>query len=107
MELTTDQLTYILERKYTNIRIGSDVMIVCTVQPQMENGSYIQNKDAHIIEWHIPQIPQPTVDEIERLWDILKDQYNSDPARPDSEMYHILRAGSSQGKMKIKVNPDL
>lgn len=107
MNLTIDQLTYILERKYTNIKVGGDVLIVCTVTRNPEDGTFTPNNDAHIIEWYVPHISKPTVDELANLWDILKDQYNSDPVRPDSEMAIMLRKNEKNGKPKITVNPDI
>lgn len=88
--MTLDQLSYILERKYNNIRIGSDVIIICTTT-RSENGRFlIKNPDACIAEWNINDIPQPTVENIHKWWTILEEQYNSDPSRVDSKMYAYL-----------------
>ena len=109
MNLTTDQLSYILERKYTNIQIGNDVLIVCTVTPT-ETGEFIQSDDAHIIEWRLRNFPQPSEEEIDRIWQLVKDQYNSDPSRSDSEMSNFLRATNKTNKTNkpiIKLNTDL
>jgi len=88
--LTLDQLSYVLERKYKNIRIGSDVIISCTVTLAPDGRQYIYNSDAAIVEWRITNIGQPTDELIHDLWNKLQEQYNSNPYRVDSELYKII-----------------
>lgn len=105
MNLTTDQLSYILERKYQNIKIGQDVLIVCS--SCMENNTLISNPDAFIIEWYLPNIPQPSVQELEITWNNIKDQYNSDPNREDSEMALFLKQRDVKFKPTVIINEDI
>lgn len=105
--MTIDQLSYVLERKYINIRIHHDVIIACLTDHQMIDGTFHQTiSDAFISEWRIDYIDRPTNGELDLWWELLKDQYNSDPYRPDSEMSQFLNSRSST-KLPIVSNPDL
>jgi hypothetical protein len=88
--LTLDQLSYVLERKYKNIIIGHDAIISCSVNLSDDNRKYIKNPDAEITEWRLLDIDKPSDDLLGELWNKLKDQYNSDPTRVDSDMYKYI-----------------
>ena len=91
MNMTADQLNYVLERKYKNIRIGMDVVVVCTVTNDLSQPEgFVNNPDAVILEWNVEGIAQPDETELNRLWDVLKDQYHSDATRHDSDMYNFV-----------------
>ena len=101
MNLTLDQLAYILERKYKNIQFGKDVIITCTVkEDSVEN-----NADATISFWNIDYITKPSEKDIETYWNILKEQYHSDETRIDSDMYKFIN--SKKEEIKIEINEDI
>lgn len=85
--MTLDQLQYIIERKYNNIKMGSDVIIACTLTKTTDGRQLIKNSDAKIIEWNINYLNKPSDSEIDDLWNKLSDQYHADPTRIDSAMY--------------------
>jgi hypothetical protein len=88
--MTLDQLQYIIERKYNNIIFGSDVIIACTLSRSEDGRRLINNQDAFIVEWNINYIEKPSEKELDVLWCKLSEQYHSDPARVDSDMFkHI------------------
>lgn len=92
--MTLDQLVYVLERKYKNIIIGNDLLVVCTSRSSDDGRFMINNDDAHLVRWVIPNIMEPTQEQLEEWWDKLKEQYNSDPTRVDSDMYKIINPKS-------------
>jgi hypothetical protein len=109
MNLTSDQLAYILERRYLNIKIGTDVVIKSTASQDPDHPyGWRNNKDAEILEWKVQDYPEPSEQEISRLWGILEDQYNSDPYRMDSQMFlFTITSGGTYTKPKIIINGEL
>jgi hypothetical protein len=104
--LTADQLAYVLERKYVGIRIGVDALVTCTVTMERdEYGELPSNNDGFIAEWNLKDIPKPTVEQIMQWWEILSEQYHSDPQRIDSDMRKFVR--SKQPKPTITINEDI
>lgn len=101
MNLTIDQLTYILQRKFTNIVPGKDFIVSATIADDTKT----VNTDASIIEWNIDYISKPTDEELSKYWDILKDQYNSDESRVDSEMFKLVYG--KQVNKRIVINEDI
>ena len=107
MNLTVDQLQYVLERKYQGIRLGVDVVVVGTVTEDVSHPEgFINNPDAKILEWKIDNVPQPDDAEIDRLWGILKDQYDVEGHRIDSQMYQFIHYRDWSGPT-ITINEDL
>ena len=89
--MTNDQLSYILERKYTNIRPHQDFNVATDTSHTTIDGIFQQHQgSAYILEWNIKHIECPTVPELHKYWDMLESQYQSDPDRPDSEMFAYL-----------------
>lgn len=104
--LTADQLAYVLERKYVGIRIGVDALVTCTVNMERdEYGELPSNNDGFIAEWNLKDIPKPSVEQIMQWWEILSEQYHSDPQRIDSDMRKFVR--SKQPKPTITINEDI
>jgi hypothetical protein len=91
--MTVDQLIYILERKFHNIRNQIDFIVACHTSHTRINDIFEQIiGDAYILEWRIDYIPQPNTEEISNWWKVLEEQYNSDPTRPDSNMVKYLNS---------------
>jgi hypothetical protein len=56
----------------------------------------------------VQDYPEPSEQEISRLWGILEDQYNSDPYRMDSQMFlFTITSGGTYTKPKIIINGEL
>lgn len=64
--MTNDQLTYIIERTYPNVKIGIEVIVACSVS--MENNKIIHNNDAFIVTWLTNEYQKPDQDTINDLW---------------------------------------
>lgn len=93
LKVTSDQLSYILERKFPGICPGRDYIITQSVDSNARDpltGLPQSNLDAHITEWRLDEIEQPSVDELKRLWIILEEQYHSEIDRPDSKMHKFM-----------------
>jgi len=104
MQLTADQLSYVLERKYVGLIVGTHVLITGQRATELdEYGDPINLPVGQIAEWNVKNIPQPNEEEIERLWSILEDQYHSDPDRMDSDMHKFMRSRERQ-KINITIN---
>ena len=88
--MTLDQLAYILQRKYKNIAIGSDAIIVCSTEKSADGRQFIHLPDARITQWNITYVAQPSDSELNILWERLQEQYHSDPLRRDSEITQFL-----------------
>lgn len=88
--MTLDQLSYVLEQRYNNIKIGNDALLACTTTRSEDGRFLINNPDAVIVEWRINYLEQPTADVLDELWVKLSERYHSDPGRIDSEMYKYL-----------------
>jgi hypothetical protein len=107
MNFSTDQLSYILERKFINLQVGNQALIVCSAIGPNENGAYIPVNDAYIIQWNLSYIPKPTTEELEQWWEVLEDQYNSDPSRIDSDMYKLVNGVEYNRPVPVTVNMDI
>lgn len=105
--VSKDQLSYILERKYLGINVGTDVLIeeTTTADPTCSRG-YISNKDAQIIQWNIADFLQPSNEELERLWGFLEPQFNSDMNQYESELFKYLHPKEFELK-RITINEEL
>ncbi|PPD55715.1 MAG: hypothetical protein CTY12_00215 [Methylotenera sp.] len=105
--MTIDQLTYVLERKYINILINTDVSIALDTSHTFGPNGEVQQyeSDAYIIEWRL-DLEQPTTEQLNQWWNLLKDQYNADPYRPDSEMAAFLKTRAFDYELPIIVNPE-
>lgn len=106
MNFTLDQLSYVLERKFNNLVVGQDALIGCSSIGPDDRGRFIPQDDAYILQWNVKQIPQPTMEDLDKWWDVLKDQYNSDPSRPDSEMFKMIN-GNMFTIPPITINEDI
>lgn len=102
MDLTLDQLSYVLTRKFDKLELGVDACLVCPAKGPDENGVYTPIPGAYIIWWNVDSIPKPTTEELDSWWEVLKDQYNSDPTRDDSDMSKYLRS-----QRNITINTDI
>lgn len=107
MNLSTDQLSYILERKYTGLVPGRDALIICSAEGPDEYGRYTAIDDAKIIQWNIPYLPTPTDEELATLWATLEEQYQSDPSREGSAMWKLVNAQPSATLNQITINADI
>ena len=107
MNISLDQLSYVLERKFININVGQDVQLACSAQLPDEYGNIGLNDDAWITEWRIPSIPKPTDDDISSWWDKLKDQYHSNPDRPDSLMNKYMEKNRIVQRPTIMINNEI
>jgi hypothetical protein len=93
-----DELSYILERKFQNIVINKDVIITSNYNP---NGN--AENDAFIFEWNISYIDKPTIEDLNKWWDVLKEQYDADPKMPNSKISQYLK--QKQEQLSILINP--
>lgn len=106
MQLTSDQLAYVLERKFIGIQVGKDVIVYCTGSMDNDN-EFVHNADAVLSEWKLKEIAKPSDEEIMGWWEKIKEQYHSDPYRPDSEMYLYLKQKEKQSRPPILINEDI
>lgn len=108
MNMTIDQLLYVLQRKYTGIRPGIDFILTGTIEPDINEPTGTRNnKDASIFQWNLTNIEQPSEQELQRLWSILEQQYHSEPARPDSELFKFTNFRNYSANPNITINEDL
>lgn len=105
--MTSDQLSYVLERKFHNIKPQRDFVVAIDTSHTNVDGIFQQCQgSAYIFEWKIKHITCPTVPELQKYWDILEPQYQSDPNRPDSEMFAYLQ-NRPNIPLPITVNDDI
>lgn len=91
--MTSDQLSYVLERKFHNIKPQQDFIVATDTSHTNINGIFQQCQGgAYILEWNIKHLDCPTIPELLKYWDILEPQYQSDPNRLDSEMFAYLHS---------------
>jgi hypothetical protein len=108
MRLTLDQLCYVLERKYNGIRIGIDVHVTETTTPDITHPTGMRSdENATILSWNISQIPEPSIDQIQKMWSVLEEQYHSDPTRRDSKMYFYVNYKDWDANNFITVNEEI
>ena len=88
--MTLDQLCYVLERKYKNIKIGQDVLVICSTSVSDESNMLIRVPDARLMNWKVKHIQEPSQENLEEWWGILSEQYHSDPSRMDSDILKRL-----------------
>lgn len=96
--MTQDELSYILERKFQNIIINKDVVITSNYN----SGGIVEN-DAFIFEWNVGYIDKPTIEDLNKWWDVLKEQYDADPKMPNSKISQYLK--HKQERLSIIINP--
>lgn len=105
MNLTVEQLAYVLHRKYQNINPNTDYSLEETMSEDSSNETgWISNGDARIVEWKIETVKQPTESELKKAWEILEPQYNADPTLSDSKLAKYLRR---RNQKNVVVNEDL
>lgn len=107
LKITSDQLSYILERKFPGIVSGKDFVLAQSVDSSNRcpyTGQPTNKCDAQIIEWRLKSILQPPEKELERIWNILEEQYHAEADRPDSKMYLFLM---KRKKVKVQINEEL
>jgi hypothetical protein len=107
MNFTTDQLSYVLERKFIGLIPGRDALLICTAEGPDDRGRYNAIADASIVQWNIPYIPKPTDEELATWWAILEEQYQSDPSRVDSAMYKMVNDVTNTPDKQITINSDI
>lgn len=104
IELTLDQLSYILERKYINCSPGEDFVLTENVEHNPETGRPEPQRNAQIREWHMEGVDQPSDEYLQRLWERLKEEYHGRPNREDSEMAQFM---AKRNPRKITINEEL
>lgn len=102
--MTSDQLSYVLERKYIGCKPGVDFVIAESVTEDPETGELVSNGDAEIKEWHLTDKEQLSEERLEDIWEKLKEEYHGRPDREDSEMAKFI---SKRNKRNITVNEEL
>ena len=107
MNFTTDQLSYVLERKFIGLVPGRDALLICSADGPDEYGRYTAIADASIVQWNVPYLPKPTDTELETWWNILEAQYQSDPSRIDSAMYKMVNDVGGVIDKQITINTDI
>lgn len=106
INISKDQLSYVLERKYPGIKVGSDVIIRETTTSDLTcSRGYVSNKDAHIVQWNIG-VPQPSDEDLDRMWTFLEPQFNSDMNQYESELFKYLNPKEFELN-RVTVNEDL
>lgn len=102
--MTTDQLSYILERKYVGVIPGYDYILSESVNRDPETGKLEHAGDAQIRDWFLQDIPQPTEEQLQQLWEKLKEEYHGRPDREDSVMAQYI---ASRNQRKVTINEEL
>lgn len=107
MNFTTDQLSYVLERKFTGLVPGRDALLICSADGPDDRGRYTAIADASIVQWNIPYLTKPTDTELAAWWAVLEEQYQSDPSRIDSAMYKLVNSVEQSPDKQITLNLDI
>lgn len=92
MDLCSEQLIFLLKRKYEGIKIGKHVVIEETATNKRDPyGEPIPAYDAYIAEWNLKKTPKPSDDEIMRIWNIIKDEYHGSESFYHSDLSKFIR----------------
>lgn len=81
--LTSEQLEYIIRRRFPQLKIGSDVLIIERLD--------VEVPESWIAEWNSKDISEPSDQEIMNYWIKLEKQYNADPEMEGSKINKFLK----------------